>query len=505
MHEVDPGPQCSLISYVVPPGLSRIPAIGPSDPIHCAVSSLETISAKNSRNGNRNIKRGATHYSSSPSQTVTETVSTQKETPAILPSTQSFGEAVKPPIKSYHTAAPDSHSQQQRKSCLSKNITTAAPARQTLKKKTVAFGKTVNVSQTIEGTSRLEKLAKLRNTMSKTKTLPEEPSCNLENKENEPQDSGKKVEEQTLLDILKDVKSSLDALKIRDEERAEELRSIREVVNERGKEIDLLRGMFADYIGKECPTSFESKESLSPRGTKFEGGGVDRNIDIDKVGKMNVDQPLRRTNQRHHTSPTTYSMKEKCEAENSDGESITFEEFRRLLTKNPRLRRFVADIRAEENDRYITYDDRHRYENAASSRWRGSPRQPERFMEAKVEHVKRDDLNQRGSRGAHKYTEKVTVERSVRCSPTELTQYSVDTRRYLEDQILDDNYEAIESTYRPGESVSYYPERIRRNRNAEDSPDSNEDVRGGRTYRDYPNTTVEERRKQRRIRRADLF
>lgn len=47
------------------------------------------------------------------------------------------------------------------------------------------------------------------------------------------------------MDILKDVKASLDALKTRDEERASELRSIRRLVDDRGREVDILRGMFA--------------------------------------------------------------------------------------------------------------------------------------------------------------------------------------------------------------------------------------------------------------------
>ncbi|VDL68474.1 unnamed protein product [Nippostrongylus brasiliensis] len=65
-----------------------------------------------------------------------------------------------------------------------------------------------------------------------------------ENKENEEERHDSETES-TVLDILKQVKSSLDTLQARDEERASELRSIRRIVDERGKEVDLLRGMFA--------------------------------------------------------------------------------------------------------------------------------------------------------------------------------------------------------------------------------------------------------------------
>lgn len=45
--------------------------------------------------------------------------------------------------------------------------------------------------------------------------------------------------------MLKEMKSTLEALKSRDEERAEEIRTIRRLVDDKGKEMDNLRGIFA--------------------------------------------------------------------------------------------------------------------------------------------------------------------------------------------------------------------------------------------------------------------
>ncbi|VDP36894.1 unnamed protein product [Heligmosomoides polygyrus] len=106
-------------------------------------------------------------------------------------------------------------------------------------------------------------------------------------------------------------------------------------------------------------------------------------------------------------------------------------------------------------------------------------------------------------RGA-KFTEKVTVERSIRCSPPELAHYSVDTRRYLEDQILDGEGGDVQSIYRPGESVSYYPDRIRNRGYAGDMPDSDvEEEHDVRNYHDH--VAVEERRRLRKDRRAERY
>ncbi|KAK6024602.1 hypothetical protein OSTOST_09583 [Ostertagia ostertagi] len=148
------------------------------------------------------------------------------------------------------------------------------------------------------------------------------------------------------------------------------------------------------------------------------------------------------------------------------------------------------------------YADRRRdTDKFESSRWRDSPRRIDRLRENPAESAKaREEAKRREPRGA-KFTEKVTVERSIRCSPPELAQYSVDTRRYLEDQILEEEPEDIQSMYRPGESVSYYPERLRQRGNAGDLNDS--DVEDERTGRKYGNMNAEERRRQRRVRRTD--
>lgn len=506
MNEVHDGPQCSLISYVVPPGLSRVPVVGPSDPIPYTITPLETVSAKsgvteeNARNDNPRLKEEAVN------PTTSSTFGTISETPGVRrnPSVRSslaqrpISSAPRPAKKSGHTFTVGSHSQPPRKSCLTQSVPAVLPARLNLKKKTVAFGKTVNVSQTIEGTSRF---AKLRNIMDKNESLRREPVCDSENKENESQNSGKETEERTaLLDILKDVKSSLDALKIRDEERAEELRSIRQAVIERGKEVDLLRGMFADYIGKDCPRSFDSVgENVSPK--RSVRGETEPSPE--RIGRKPQIRSSQRSNQPYYSSPTR-ELGSQFDSDPNDDDEITFEEFRRLLTTNPTLRQFVADIRAEESEQLAGRADRRpRNGRGVVCRWKDSPRAAERCKESKVERGRRDDLSQRGRRGA-KYTEKVTVERSVRCLPQDLANYSVDTRRYLENQILDDNVETVESVYRPGESVSYYPERTRRHGYAGDSPDSNDDsVYEGRAYRDY--AAVEERRRRRRSHHTDRF
>ncbi|PIO72713.1 hypothetical protein TELCIR_05353, partial [Teladorsagia circumcincta] len=187
-----------------------------------------------------------------------------------------------------------------------------------------------------------------------------------------------------LLDILKDVKSSLDALKARDEERADELRNIRRLVDERGKEVDLLRGMFADYIGKDCPQSSDSK--VYPL-TKREEDRYRPDANRDKSSR--IPSPQCRSKRLYSPPP-------------------------RNATKV--LRTGYAD-RRRDADKF------------ESSRWRDSPGRTDRVRETAAEQAKhREEVKRREPRGA-KFTEKVTVERSIRCSPPELAQYSVDTRR----------------------------------------------------------------------------
>ncbi|KHJ81710.1 hypothetical protein OESDEN_18602, partial [Oesophagostomum dentatum] len=82
-------------------------------------------------------------------------------------------------------------------------------------------------------------------------------------------------------------------------------------------------------------------------------------------------------------------------------------------------------------------------------------------------------------------------------------QYSMDTRQFIADQILEDENQETQSMYRPGESVSYYPDNVRRRGcNIEEVDESDgEQNRPRRNYRDYD--IIEERRRQRRDRRAD--
>ncbi|VDL65713.1 unnamed protein product [Nippostrongylus brasiliensis] len=240
-----------------------------------------------------------------------------------------------------------------------------------------------------------------------------------ENKENEEERHDSETES-TVLDILKQVKSSLDTLQARDEERASELRSIRRIVDERGKEVDLLRGMFADYIGRDCPRSSDSKL----RSLQRDSGGNGRPTQSSRANETYVGNVSPQRSNHRSYSP------------------------------------IAGDSTTKGNGRGDGYGRR-----TGARGWRES-------SDVAQESTKRvEELNRRDGRST-KFTEKVTVERSIRCSPPELAQYSVDTRRYLEDQILDDEGGDVQSMYRPGESVSYYPERIPHGGSAGDLPDS---------------------------------
>ncbi|KAK6056355.1 hypothetical protein COOONC_06140 [Cooperia oncophora] len=243
MNGADDGPRCSLISYVVPPGLSRAPLIEPADPLPY-IAPLEGVSARRSCVPHRPTNTPVVASSSPPPSPVTERstrVRTTSETASSC-TTQTDLVVSKPTKAPLGRNNEDSHANRPRKSCLTKPTQPVVPARLNLKKKTVAFGHTVNVSQTIEGTSRLSKQKQAMNkSMQSTKAT----ETVAENKENEPEEPSTENKEASLLDILKDIKTTLDVLKARDEERADELRNVRRLVDERGKEVDVLRGMFA--------------------------------------------------------------------------------------------------------------------------------------------------------------------------------------------------------------------------------------------------------------------
>ncbi|WKY11631.1 hypothetical protein Q1695_003310 [Nippostrongylus brasiliensis] len=480
MNEAGDGPRCSLISYVVPPGLSRAPVIDAVD-IVARPAPTEAVSAK----GLRNL---STREPSSPPPPRERDRGVPSTTSSALPTDSAqLPVAAKSDVtgKTSEQHRPNPH----RKSCLTKPPPPLLPARLNLRKKTVAFGKTVNVSQTIEGTSKLSKQKQMMNKSALAKDV----ATTNENKENEEERHDSETES-TVLDILKQVKSSLDTLQARDEERASELRSIRRIVDERGKEVDLLRGMFADYIGRDCPRSSDSKL----RSLQRDSGGNGKPTQSSRANETYVGNVSpQRSNHRSYSpiagDSTTVSRRE-CDPEDVD--DITFEEFRRLLRTNRALRHFVSDLRHEEiykgNGRGDGYGRR-----TGARGWRES-------SDVAQESTKRvEELNRRDGRST-KFTEKVTVERSIRCSPPELAQYSVDTRRYLEDQILDDEGGDVQSMYRPGESVSYYPERIPHGGSAGDLPDSDyEEDSSRRKFHNH--AAVEGRRRQRRDRRGDRF
>ncbi|VDM72384.1 unnamed protein product, partial [Strongylus vulgaris] len=106
---------------------------------------------------------------------------------------------------------------------------------------------------------------KLKRQMNKSAMKPSI-SSDTEDKENQNIDPVKPNQEVSLMEILKDVRSSLEELKTHDVERAEEIRSIRRLVDDRGKEMDKLRGIVADFFAKDCPPSIDSlSHSLSEK------------------------------------------------------------------------------------------------------------------------------------------------------------------------------------------------------------------------------------------------
>ncbi|PIO65856.1 hypothetical protein TELCIR_12451, partial [Teladorsagia circumcincta] len=333
-------------SFTYAAGLSRAPIIEPANFIPYTAP-IEGVSARAPSVSNRTTNFGKLVASSSPppspkAERRSRVRSASETTPTCVAQPEQV--VSKPNKKLLNKSNEEAHP---KKSCLTKTTQSVIPARLNLRKKTVAFGKTVNVSQTIEGTSRL---SKQKQAMNKSMQSKEVVATNTENKENEPEESSGVNKEQTaLLDILKDVKSSLDVLKARDEERADELRNIRRLVDERGKEVDLLRGMFADYLGKDCPQSSDSKVySL----TKREEDRYRPNANRDKFSRN--PSPQCRSKRLYSPPPrnaTKVDPQRDSDSEEIDG--ITFEEFKRLLTTNPTLRQFVLDIRHEENDKNL--------------------------------------------------------------------------------------------------------------------------------------------------------
>ncbi|KIH46430.1 hypothetical protein ANCDUO_23518, partial [Ancylostoma duodenale] len=346
MNGATDGPLCSLISYVVPPGLSRVPTVGPAEARPHTNAPIETVSAKNKqevaptpsaetspllRHSTRPARpanqlpaiRAASTGTNPPAPLVDETVHNRNQT---SPSPSPVKAPSRPP----------------KKSCLTKNTTSnVVPARLNLKKKTVAFGKTVNVSQTIEGTSHSSKLKRQMN-----KATASQPTLNdTDNKENNPHEVVEQnVEQGSLFDILKDVKSSLEALRARDEERAEELRSIRRLVDEKGKEMDNLRGILADFFSKDCPRSAELSYTL-PKKKSEDTKSPPRRVEKDKRNRS-PNSPIR----RYSPLPRDEKKLARRDPDPSNVDDITFEEFRRLIKTNPALRQFVSDILAEEKE-----------------------------------------------------------------------------------------------------------------------------------------------------------
>ncbi|EYC21645.1 hypothetical protein Y032_0019g3940 [Ancylostoma ceylanicum] len=498
MNGAADGPLCSLISYVVPPGLSRVPVVGSTEVRPHINAPIETVSAK-SKPGIAPTPPTETstlpNDLTRPARPATDLRATRAASTASTgtnPSVPLVDETVHHKNQASPCPSPvKAPNRPPKKSCLTKNTTSnVVPARLNLKKKTVAFGKTVNVSQTIEGTSHSSKLKRQMN-----KTAASQPTMNdADNKENKPHDVVEQNGEQgSLFDILKDVKSSLEALKARDEERAEELRSIRRMVDDKGKEMDNLRGILADFFSKDCPRSADSLSYTLSRKKPEDTKSPPRRAEKDKKNRS-PSSPVR----QYSPLPRDGKNLARRDPDPNNVDDITFEEFRRLITTNPALRQFVSDILAEEKEQRTGYAYRHKRSGRGDSPWRnveeGEPTREPRL---------REDSRTRGPRGA-KFTEKVTVERSIRCSPPELGQYSVDTRRYIADQILEDEDEGSQSMYRPGESVSYYPENLR-TRGYGGDPVGSDDDQGParRNYRDY--AAIGERRRQRRDRRTDRF
>ncbi|KIH53890.1 hypothetical protein ANCDUO_15967 [Ancylostoma duodenale] len=539
MNGATDGPLCSLISYVVPPGLSRVPTVGPAEVRPHTSVPIETVSAKKKQEVAPTPLAETSplpRHSTRPARPASQLPAIRATSTGTNPSAPLVDETVHNRNQISPSPSPvKGPSRPPKKSCLTKNTTSnVVPARLNLKKKTVAFGKTVNVSQTIEGTSHS---SKLKRQMNKTTAL--QPTLNdADNKENNPHEAvGQNgevtlprsnvctiscipwLQQGSLFDILKDVKSSLEALRARDEERAEELRSIRRLVDEKGKEMDNLRGILADFFSKDCPRSAELSYTL-PRKKQEEAKSPPRRVEKDKRNRS-PNSPVR----RYSPLPRDGKNLARRDPDPSNVDDITFEEFRRLITTNPALRQFVSDILAEEREQRTGYAYRHKRSDRGDSPWR-NVEDEEPTREPRL----REDSRTRGPRGA-KFTEKVTVERSIRCSPPELGQYSVDTRRYIADQILEGNEDEVsQSMYRPGESVSYYPENLRTRGYGGDPVGSDEDQGSARrNYRDcklflfsqdlndsfarlsgymvaiLADTAIGERRRQRRDRRTDRY
>ncbi|ETN71902.1 hypothetical protein NECAME_14058 [Necator americanus] len=493
MNGPNDGPLCSLISYVVPPGLSRVPVVGPAETRPSIVTDVETIRAKSKREIAPVNSPGSLidRQNSNPPTRPGFQLATPCVEPSVTPPSVPSAEKVVSNGSDNKSLFVKAQPHPPRKSCLTKNIDPKiVPARLNLKKKTVAFGKTVNVSQTIEGTSQL---SKLKRQMKKEDTLKKEMS-DTENKENNSNGAEQPTDEESLLDILKGVRSTLEGLKVRDEERAEELRSIRRMVDEKSKEIENLKGFLADFFSKDCSRSVDLLPYNSSKKHLEEMKSSPRKVDEELKDRS----PQSPSHRRFSPSQRGAGNAVRRNTDPNNVDDISFEEFRRLITTNPALRQFVSDIIAEENDHHGSYISHRRRSDRGDLPWRDG-----QGREVAREPRQKEDPRTRGPRGA-KFTEKVTVERSIRCSPPELAQYSVDTRRYIADQVLEDEDGLSHSMYRPGESVSYYPENLRVRCCVDDPAFSDDDQpRTRRNYRDY--ATIEERRRQRRDRRPDRF
>uniref|UniRef100_A0A1I7X0W7 Ankyrin repeat domain-containing protein 6 n=1 Tax=Heterorhabditis bacteriophora TaxID=37862 RepID=A0A1I7X0W7_HETBA len=182
------------------------------------------------------------------------------------------------------------------KSCLTR-VVLQTPAKPNQKKKTVAFGKTVNVSQTVEGTSRLAKQKAEMNKYSKTSP------AEVTNKENNDPTTIRE-DQQKVCNVLCCLSSVID-------------------------------------------TTMEMKESIQVLTRQIQEN--EKNIEILKKEKeeMYVCMLL-----DHYT--TVFMFKHQFDVD-TDLDSLTLAELRRLMDKNPVFRQYVADIRAEEEEERKNY------------------------------------------------------------------------------------------------------------------------------------------------------
>ncbi|VDK64157.1 unnamed protein product [Cylicostephanus goldi] len=182
--------------------------------------------------------------------------------------------------------------------------------------------------------------------MNKSTATTQMPLAEEEDKENKPINQAEPNGEQSsLMEILKEVKSSLEALKAHDVERAEEIRSIRRLVDDRGKEMDKLRGIVADFFGRDCPRSTDSQCYPMPEKKNEQEKSPSRRANDYKNNSPQSPSPQRYTPTRKEMGKMT-----RHEPDRNAVDDITFEEFRHFMSTNPAFRQYVADLRAEENE-----------------------------------------------------------------------------------------------------------------------------------------------------------